>query len=343
MRRAGPILILLIGILALFDRLPARAAPARLPERRRHLAHGRDQARSRPLGRPPRRVPGPAGRGQGARRRATWRSSRTSSSAASTRPASPSRSSRPRARTASSSSCRASPTAKRSASSSARPAASTSCPSAQTQVQEGQTLDPKQFPPLFSGDQVSSATVGTDQNGQPTVDFVLKDDGAKLVRRLHRRSTSATTSRSPSTGRSSRRRSSRTRSRTATSRSPAAGIGGFPRQGADEPRHDPEVRLAAVPDQGALERADQRDARAPSSSTRACSPACSASRWCITFMLIYYRLTGLVASFALVYYTLVVFAIFRLDPGHPDPGRRSRASCSRSAWRSTPTSSSSSG
>jgi preprotein translocase subunit SecD len=54
-------------------------------------------------------------------------------------------------------------------------------------------------------------------------------------------------------------------------------------------------------------------------------------------MLIYYRLPGAVASFALIYYTLVVLAIFRLIPvtltlaGSP-------ASSSRSAWRSTPTS-----
>ena len=34
----------------------------------------------------------------------------------------------------------------------------------------------------------------------------------------------------------------------------------------------------------------------------------------ITFMLIYYRLPGVVASFALIYYTLVMFAIFRLVP-----------------------------
>jgi protein-export membrane protein SecD len=34
----------------------------------------------------------------------------------------------------------------------------------------------------------------------------------------------------------------------------------------------------------------------------------------IAFMLIYYRLPGLVASFALIYYTLVVYAIFRLIP-----------------------------
>jgi len=34
----------------------------------------------------------------------------------------------------------------------------------------------------------------------------------------------------------------------------------------------------------------------------------------VAFMLLYYRLPGLVASFALIYYTLVVIAIFRLIP-----------------------------
>ena len=49
-----------------------------------------------------------------------------------------------------------------------------------TQATQDQTLDPKTFPPLFSGDQVSSATVGTDQNGRPAVNFVLKDTGKNL-------------------------------------------------------------------------------------------------------------------------------------------------------------------
>ena len=34
----------------------------------------------------------------------------------------------------------------------------------------------------------------------------------------------------------------------------------------------------------------------------------------ITFMVAYYRLPGLVASFALIYYTIVVYAIFRIVP-----------------------------
>ena len=53
-------------------------------------------------------------------------------------------------------------------------------PLGQTQAQEGQILDLKLFPPLFSGDQVQSASIGQDQNGGLTVDFVLKGDGAKL-------------------------------------------------------------------------------------------------------------------------------------------------------------------
>jgi preprotein translocase subunit SecD len=35
-------------------------------------------------------------------------------------------------------------------------------------------------PPLFSGDQVASASIGADQTGQRTVDFVLKDQGRQL-------------------------------------------------------------------------------------------------------------------------------------------------------------------
>ena len=36
------------------------------------------------------------------------------------------------------------------------------------------------FPPLFSGDQIASASVGVDQNGRPAIDFVLKPEGARL-------------------------------------------------------------------------------------------------------------------------------------------------------------------
>ncbi|HEY0442882.1 MAG TPA: hypothetical protein VGC90_01530, partial [Candidatus Limnocylindrales bacterium] len=50
-------------------------------------------------------------------------------------------------------------------------------PSTATPPVEGATIT---YPALFSGDQVQSATIGTNQTGARTVDFVLKGDGAKL-------------------------------------------------------------------------------------------------------------------------------------------------------------------
>ena len=43
-----------------------------------------------------------------------------------------------------------------------------------------ETIDSGRYPPLFSGDQVESATVGTDQNGLPTIDLVLEMEGARV-------------------------------------------------------------------------------------------------------------------------------------------------------------------
>ena len=54
-------------------------------------------------------------------------------------------------------------------------------PFGQTQVREGQTIDRGRHPPMFSGDEVRSATVGTDLNGQPTIDVILEPEGARLL------------------------------------------------------------------------------------------------------------------------------------------------------------------
>ncbi|OGO56262.1 MAG: hypothetical protein A2V85_09480 [Chloroflexi bacterium RBG_16_72_14] len=54
-------------------------------------------------------------------------------------------------------------------------------PLGDTQMSEGQRIDLAAFPPLFSGDQVASASVGSDQTGIRTVDFVLKDRGRLLL------------------------------------------------------------------------------------------------------------------------------------------------------------------
>ena len=81
-----------------------------------------------------------------------------------------------------------------------------------------------------------------------------------------------------------------------------------------EPRHDPPVRPAAVPDPGARQHDGQPDARRRSSSSRACSRALIAILMVIVFMVVHYRLPGVVASGALIYYALVVYALFRLIP-----------------------------
>ena len=52
-------------------------------------------------------------------------------------------------------------------------------PLGSTPAPEGQVLDLTVTPPLFAGEEVQSATVGTDQNGRPAVDFVLKSEGAQ--------------------------------------------------------------------------------------------------------------------------------------------------------------------
>ncbi len=44
----------------------------------------------------------------------------------------------------------------------------------------GEQLDPAAHPPLFSGDQVAGAKLGSDQTGARTVDFTLRPEGARL-------------------------------------------------------------------------------------------------------------------------------------------------------------------
>ncbi len=53
-------------------------------------------------------------------------------------------------------------------------------PLGETTATEGDPIDLTKNPPLFGGDQIASATVGTDQNGAPAIDFVLKPDGTRL-------------------------------------------------------------------------------------------------------------------------------------------------------------------
>ncbi len=184
-------------------------------------------------------------------------------------------------------------------------------PLGQQQVQDGQTLDLDANPPLFSGDQVQSATVGTDQNGRPAVDFVLKGDGAKLfgdytathVGEYFAITLDASVISAPVI-----------QSAIPDGRGQiTGGTAGFPIKEAQN--------LVTVLKFGSLPFPIEELSSEQISATLG-SQFLSQSLLAgligiglvVTFMLGYYRLTGLVASFALVYYTLVMYGLFRLIP-----------------------------
>jgi preprotein translocase subunit SecD len=181
-----------------------------------------------------------------------------------------------------------------------------------TQATQDQTLDPKIFPPLFSGDQVSSATVGTDQNGRPAVNFVLKDTGKNLFAdytRDHIGQYFAITL------------DNRVISAPVINDSipngnvqiTGGGLGGF--SGKEATDLVTVLKFGSLPFPITALSSEQISATL---GTQFLNQTVLAGligiALVITFMLIYYRLPGGVASFALVYYTLVMVAIFRLVP-----------------------------
>jgi protein-export membrane protein SecD len=181
-----------------------------------------------------------------------------------------------------------------------------------TQAQEGQVLDLKVNPPLFSGDQVSSATVGTDQNGRPAVDFVLKDQGARLfadytaghVGQYFAIVLDSAVISAPVI------QNSIPNGQVQIS---GGGLRGFAVKEAQD--------LVTILKFGSLPFPVQELSSEQISATlgsqfltQSLLAGLIGIGLVITFMITYYRLTGLVASFALVYYTLVMYAIFRLVP-----------------------------
>ncbi|MDO8483962.1 MAG: protein translocase subunit SecD [Candidatus Limnocylindrales bacterium] len=185
-------------------------------------------------------------------------------------------------------------------------------PLGQTTAQEGQPLDLTANPPLFSGEQVQSATVGTDQNGRPAVDFVLKGEGAKLfgdytaqhIGDYFAITLDSTVISAPVI------QSSIPNGQVQIT---GGGLRGF---GSKEAQN-----LVTVLKFGSLPFPIQELSSESISATlgsqflaQSLLAGLIGIGLVITFMFVYYRLTGLVASFALVYYTLVMYAIFRLIP-----------------------------
>ncbi|HXI79340.1 MAG TPA: protein translocase subunit SecD [Verrucomicrobiae bacterium] len=185
-------------------------------------------------------------------------------------------------------------------------------PLGQVTKQKGDQIDEKQFPPLFSGDQLDSAAIGSDQNGRRVVTFKLKDTGAKLFGDytaahigeyfaivLDGSVISAPVIQNAIPG--------------GNVEISQPGIGGFPLKEATD--------LTTVLQFGSLPFPITELSNNTISATlgeqffnQSLLAGAIGILLVILFMLIYYRLPGVVASFALVYYTLVVLALFRIIP-----------------------------
>jgi preprotein translocase subunit SecD len=181
-----------------------------------------------------------------------------------------------------------------------------------TQKQVGDDIDPKQFPALFSGEQLETAAIATNQAGQRIVTFVLKSDGAKLFGDytaanigkyfaivLDGKVVSAPVINSAIPG--------------GHVEIESGGIGGYPLKEAQN--------LVTVLQYGSLPYPIEELSNDTISATlgnqflsQSLLAGAIGIGLVILFMLIYYRLPGAIASFALVYYTLVVLAVFRLVP-----------------------------
>jgi protein-export membrane protein SecD len=186
-------------------------------------------------------------------------------------------------------------------------------PLGQVTKNKGDVVDETQFPPLFSGEQLENASIGTDQLGKRVVTFKLKDEGAKLFADytaahirdyfaivLDGKVISAPVINSAIPGGN-------------VQISQDGSIGGYPLAEATE--------LVTVLQFGSLPFPVVELSAQTISATlgeqffsQSLLAGAVGILLVILFMLIYYRLLGAVASFALIYYSLVVLAIFRLIP-----------------------------
>ncbi len=180
------------------------------------------------------------------------------------------------------------------------------------QAVEGQPL-PTQEQPLFTGTEIQSANVGSDQQGRRTVNFVLKSNGAQLFSDytaahvneffaivLDDRVISAPSINGPIPGGNVQITSGNA-------------IGGFPRAEAENLVNV--LRFGSLPFPVEELASDTID---PTLGAEFLAKSLFAGGIAILlvilFMLLHYRMPGAIASFALLYYTILVLALFRLIP-----------------------------
>ena len=181
-----------------------------------------------------------------------------------------------------------------------------------TTATAGQALDLKAFPPLFSGDQVAAASIGTDSTGQRTVDFTLNSTGKDLFAKYTAEHigqyfaivldgnviTAPVIQSSIPNGQV---------------QITSGGIGGYPLADAQN--------LVTILQFGQLPFPIEELANTTVSPTlgqaflrQSLLAGVIAILMVIFFMVVHYRLPGVVASGALMYYAMVVYALFRLIP-----------------------------
>jgi protein-export membrane protein SecD len=179
-----------------------------------------------------------------------------------------------------------------------------------TQKTKGDTVDENEFPPLFSGTELNSATIGTGQTGLRTVNFTLKDAGAKLFADY----TAANVGKYFAIVLDGKVISAP----VINSAIPGGNVeiespGGFSLKEATE--------IVTVLQFGSLPFPITELSNQQISATlgeqffnQSLLAGIVGILLVMGFMLIYYRMPGAIASFALIYYSLVVLAIFRLIP-----------------------------
>jgi protein-export membrane protein SecD len=192
-----------------------------------------------------------------------------------------------------------------------------------TPASEGQPLDPDWLGTpcsdsvtvncvLFSGDQLSAASIGQDQTGARTVDFVLKDRGRQQFADYTRDNIGAYFAivldgdviSAPVI------RDSIPNGQVQISQ---GGIGGYPLAAAQN--------LVTILQFGQLPYPIEALSRSQVSPTlgeaflqQSLLAGAIAVLMVIVFMVVHYRLPGVIASGALIYYALLVFALFRIIP-----------------------------
>ena len=179
-----------------------------------------------------------------------------------------------------------------------------------TTATSGQELDLTEFPPLFSGDQVAAASIGADETGQRTVNFTLQAEGKDLfanytaehVGQYFAIVLDGKVITAPVI------QSSIPNGQVQIS---SGGIGGYP---LDEAQN-----LVTILQFGQLPYPIEELANTTVSPTlgeaflsQMLLGGVIAILMVMFFMIVHYRLPGVVASGALVFYTLIVYAVFRV-------------------------------